>query len=216
MHQLSFTIRTHGGRRTGAGRKSTSPRPNVPHRPRTLHDPRCPVHITLRAVALPASLRSARVFDAIRNALARASKHAFRVLHFSVQRNHLHIIVEADTTPARTRGVQGLAIRVAKAVNRVLGRHGCVWSDRHHSHLLETPRAVRHALVYVLQNFRKHGHRAVGVDPCSSARWFTGWKTALRKPDTQSPVETARSWLARWGWRRHGLVDLSEAPVRGR
>jgi REP element-mobilizing transposase RayT len=213
MHQLSFVIRTHGGRRAGAGRKSTAPRPNVPHRSRGLHDPRCPVHITLRAVPLPASLRAERPFAAVRDALSRSSTRAFRVLHFSVQRNHVHLIVEADTAPARTRGVQGLAIRVAKAVNRALGRRGTVWSDRHHSHLLATPRAVRHALVYVLQNFRKHGHRETGIDPCSSARWFSGWKIAIRKPEGTPPVARARSWLARWGWRRLGLVEVREAPA---
>jgi putative transposase len=214
MRQLEFVIRTHGGQRRGAGRKRVGDRPNVPHRPRERHDPRCPVHVTLRAGALPVSLRAGSVFAAVRGAIARASKEAFRVLHFSVQRDHVHLIVEADSAAARTRGIQGLAIRMAKAVNRVLGRRGTVWSDRHHSHLLTSPRAMRHALVYVLQNFRKHGHRdVVAVDPCSSARWFRGWEGIVVDVIGSAPVVTARTWLARWGWRRHGLVRLSEVPA---
>lgn len=216
MRQLAFVIRTHGGRRHGAGRKRIGPRPNVPHRPRERHDARCPVHVTLRAAALPVSLRADPVFVAVRAALARASKEAFRVLHFSVQRDHVHLIIEADSARARTRGVQGLAIRVAKTVNRVLGRRGSVWSDRHHSHLLTSPRAVRHALVYVLQTFRKHGHRGVELDPCSSAGWFTGWTRTVEKTAERAPVAEARSWLARFGWRRHGLVGLNEVPAAAR
>lgn len=168
--QLALDFRTHGGKRAGAGRKRRAGRPNVPHRSRDPHDPRCPVHVTLRSVPLRRSLRATNAFPAVLRALGRASTPAFRVLQFSVQRDHVHLLVEADTAVARTRGIQGLAIRLARAVNRALGRRSAVWGDRHHSRLLATPRAVRHALVYVLQNFRKHGHEGAGTDPCSSAR----------------------------------------------
>jgi REP element-mobilizing transposase RayT len=211
--QLEFVIRTHGGRRAGAGRKRQSLRANVPHRPREPHAAQCPVHVTLRAAAIPASLRAEKVFPAVRTALARASTTAFRVLQFSVQRDHVHLIVEADSAAARVRGIQGLAVRVARAVNRVLGRRGSVWGDRHHARLLTTPRAVRHALVYVLQNFRKHGHREAGTDPCSSARWFGGWQGIAARTVGSAPVVTARTWLASRGWRRWGLLWLNERPA---
>jgi hypothetical protein len=87
--------------------------------------------------------------------------------------------VEADEPPRFERGVRGLAIRVAKAVNRALGRRGRVWADRYHAHLLRTPREVRNALVYVLNNFRKHVRGARGLDPRSSARWFDGWRRSF-------------------------------------
>jgi REP element-mobilizing transposase RayT len=211
--QLEFTIRSHGGRRAGAGRKRQSPRANVPHRPREPHATHCPVHVTLRAVALPASLRAEQVYPAVRGALARASTTTFRVLQFSVQHDHVHLIVEADNAATRTRGIQGLAIRAARAVNRVLGRRGAVWADRHHARLLASPRAVRHALVYVLQNFRKHGHHDAGTDPCSSARWFSGWQGVAARVSGAAPVVAARTWLARQGWRRWGLLRSDERPA---
>lgn len=211
--QLAFVIRTHGGARPGAGRKRVAPRPGVPHRPRAPHDPHHPIHVTLRAGTLPVSLRSARVFPVLRAALARASRAAFRVIVFSVQGDHLHLAVEADSDRRLRAGLQGLAIRAAKAVNRALGRRGAVWAERYHARALTTPRAVRHALVYVLQNLKKHRPGARGLDPCSSAAWFSGWRNAPRRPAPPwSPVAVARTWLARWGWRRHGLIDMSEAP----
>jgi putative transposase len=209
--QLEFVIRRHGGRRAGAGRKASG-RHNVSHSARTPHDRHAPVHATLRAAALPASLRAPAVFAAVRVAIAKASRSPFRIIAFSVQRDHLHLVVEADDTRALSRGLQGLSIRVAKAVNRVLGRRGAVWSDRYHARDLTSPRAVRNALVYVLQNYRKHAQdRGQRVDPCSSAPWFTGWKERVRTT-MSSPVVTARTWLARWGWRRHGLLDPEERP----
>jgi len=196
-----------------AGRKRVAPRPGVPHRPRAPHDRHHPVHVTLRAGALPVSLRADAVFPAVRGALGRASRTAFRVIAFSVQADHLHLVVEADSRRRLTTGVQCLAIRVAKAVNRALGRRGAVWAERYHARALTTPRAVRHALVYVLQNWRKHRPAAPGLDPCSSAAWFSGWQSVPRLAAPPcSPVAIARTWLARWGWRRYGLIDEREAP----
>ncbi len=212
--QLEFVIRQHGGRRAGAGRKACGPRRNVAHSARGPHDRHAPVHVTLRA-ALPASLRAPAVFAVVRTALARASRAAFGIVAFSVQHDHVHLVVEADDATSLSRGIQGLAIRVAKSVNRVLGRRGRVWADRFHARDLTSPRAVRNALVYVLQNHRKHGHdRGQRLDPCSSARWFQGWRKVVTEA-ASAPVVTARTWLARWGWRRHGLLDPDEVP-RGR
>jgi hypothetical protein len=157
-------------------------------------------------------LRSPRVFAEVRRALARGSKEDFGVVAYSVQSDHVHLIVEAESCRHLAGGLQGLAIRIAKTVNRVLGRKGAVWSGRYHARALTTPRAVRHALVYVLQNWKKHVPGARGLDPRSSAAWFSGWRNVKPTPPASSPVATARTWLARWGWRRHGLIDVREGP----
>jgi hypothetical protein len=121
---------------------------------------------------------------------------------------------------ALSRGVAGLSIRLARTINRVLARKGEVFSDRYHARALSTPREVRHGLVYVLLNFRKHLDRPGGVDPASSGFWFDGWKLSCpsRPPgwtlDEVVPVQRARSWLARVGWRRHGLISFHEQPAR--
>ena len=210
--QLAFPIRTWGGRRPGAGRKPAAGRRSPPHRPRAMHDCRWPVHVTLRAQRGLPSLRGDAVFGAVRRAFGAASGGSFRLVQYSVQADHLHLVVEADEPTRLARGVQGLAIRVARAVNRVLRRRGRVWDGRYHAHALRTPREVRNAFVYVLQNFRKHVRGARGLDACSSAAWFQGWRTVVAAPLSSSPVVAARTWLARVGWRRHGLLDSEEAP----
>jgi hypothetical protein len=171
-----------------------------------------PVHVTLRATAGLPSLRGAVVFSAVRRALSASSGVRFRIFQFSVQRDHLHLLVEAEGASGVARGCQGLAVRVARAVNRVLGRRGAVWGDRYHARWLRTPREVRNALVYVLQNVRKHVRGVRGLDPRSSARWFEGWRVAIATPAAPSPVRTPRTWLARVGWKRHGLLHPDEEP----
>ena len=181
------------------------------------HQRRHPVHVTLRAARGVPSLRRQVLFLAERRALAAASRSWFRVLHFSVQTNHVHLLVEARDKAHLSSGMRGLAIRVALAVNRVLGRRGRVWGDRYHSRALRTPREVRHGLVYVLANWKKHARDARGFDRCSSAWWFEGWKVppSSEPPGWETaepPVWAPREWLSSTGWRRHGLIGADECP----
>jgi putative transposase len=213
--QLELVFPSRGGRRAGAGRKPGPGRRKVTHRKRPRHDPHLPVHVTLRARDGLPSLRVNRVWLALERTLARSSDGTFRVVHFSAQADHLHLIVEADAPTRLTSGMQGLAIRAAKAINRVLGRHGRVWSDRYHARTLATPREVRNALVYVLQNWKKHEHVADGLDPRSSARWFAGWHEGADAGASASPVPPPRTWLAHTGWQRYGLVGRDEGPRTG-
>jgi REP element-mobilizing transposase RayT len=189
-------------------------RRSPPHRPRAPHESRWPVHVTLRAHAAVPSLRSERVFPVLQRALAASHKALFRVIHFSVQRDHVHLVVEGDAPIALVRGVQGLAGRCAKAVNRATRRRGHVWASRYHAHALRTPTETRRGLVYVLLNFRKHLRASPGVDPRSSGRWFNGWRGPTQAPAGTCPVAAPRTWLATVGWRRAGArIDVGEAPA---
>lgn len=227
--QLELPFRaTWGGARKGAGRKPRSNRRSVPHRARPAHIAAHPVHVTLRAGLGP--LRSQYLFPTLRLAIARASRSSperFRVVHFSVQADHLHLLVEAKDKRALSSGVRGLSIRIAHYINDLLGRRGRFWADRWHGRPLKSPREVRNALVYVLGNFRKHLRcPPSGVDPYSSAPWFEGFRTSMRAPnlaerappcgDTSIPVTPAQTWLLGIGWRKHGLIELDEAPERTR
>ncbi len=201
-----------GGRRRGAGRKRAAVRPRVSHHGRAPHDRHCPVHVTLRARNDVPSLRRDRIFPFLCTALAAASTAHFRLLQFSIQGDHVHLLVEADDSQTLQRGMQGLAIRVARAVNRAVGRVGAVWADRYHSRPLRTPREVRNAIVYVLQNWKKHRREPRGVDPCSSGPWFAGWRTCVQHVVGPSPTRPPRTWLARVGWLRYGRLGVDEGP----
>jgi REP element-mobilizing transposase RayT len=176
------------------------------------------VHLTLRARAGLPSLRSQRVFRALQAAFvaARGSLTNLRVVHFSVQTDHLHLLVEAPDRDALCFGARGLAIRLARAINRVLGRAGAVWGDRYHMRAMRTPREVRHGLVYVLMNFKKHLRGARGLDPMSSAAALIGLRDPVPEPDEAllACVYRPRTWLLHSGWRRHGLLSNSETPRR--
>jgi REP element-mobilizing transposase RayT len=216
MEQLDIEFSTWGGRRDGAGRPRMVGRRNVEHRSRERHSRHHPVHVTMRARAGLPPLREQVIAREImkRTGEANASKKlkdVFRILHFSVQDNHVHLIVEAQDGAALSRGAQGLAIRLARRVNELLGIRGGFWADRFHSRELTTPRSVRNALVYVLMNAKKHGFR-VELDPCSSALFFDGFVGRRASTGEDPPTRAPRTWLAGIGWRRHGLIRLDERP----
>jgi hypothetical protein len=209
--------RTWGGARKGAGRKPRgrpAQRPAMPHVTRPKMNPRFPVQVTIRATPGLPSLRSPRVFGAIRRAIARASRDHFRVIHFSIQQDHGHFIVEGDEARRARGGVHGLAIRLALAVNRVLGRKGKVVGDRYHARPLTTPRQMRTSMVYVLLNFRKHLRAPACIDPRSSGRDFSGWQSAPVATDVAPATVEPGTWMARVGWRlAGGPLRVDEHPA---
>jgi putative transposase len=212
QHELAF--KTWGGARPRAGRKPTGPRARTSHRARPAHCGRHPVHVTLRLQAGLPSLRRKDARAAISRAFAAGrERFGFRLTHFSLQTNHVHLITEANDRRALSRGMQGLLVRLARALNRLWNRRGSLLADRFHARALRTPREVRSALVYVLHNARHHGLRLPGIDPCSSGPWFDGWKQILALA-AGFPGVRPSTWLLREGWRRHGLIGIEESPSR--
>lgn len=208
-----------GGRRAGAGRKPAGARAGLRHAPRPLFSARHPAHVTLRVRSGIPSLRFGRFVRAFERSLSVASERGdFRVVHYSLQSNHVHLLVEALSPAALACGMKSVGARLARTVNRVFGRTGSVLADRYHRHVLTTAREVRNTLRYVLLNARHHASwlsNQVLLDPASSARWFDGWNAGEPEVMSRGPVARARTWLLATGWKRHGLIDPSDVPGAG-
>ena len=180
--------------------------------------------MTLRLRSGVPALRTRAFLRELRRSFRESSeRRSFRVVHYSVQRNHLHLLVESAGKEALGRGMKAISARVARATQRAFGLNGPVLHGRYHLRILRTPREVRNALAYVLLNARRHWRERHGappperIDEASSARWFEGWR---RAPGTREPPREARdvapprTWLLSIGWRRHGLIDPAEVPGR--
>lgn len=219
--------RRWGGRRAGAGRKPGD-RPGLPHAARGQFRKPLPAHVTLCLRADLPSLRTVPIVQEIERTFAAGCvRPGFRLVHYSLQGNHAHLIVEAHDRAALGRGMMAVGARLARAVNRIADRSGPVLADRYHVRLLPTPKEVRGALRYVLLNARRHAkvarakrRHATRLDRASSARWFDGWTRGTLAPDERTcatpaarpPVARARTWLLTTGWRRWGLLDPADVP----
>ena len=173
-----------------------------------------PIHVTMRLRRGLPSLRTPRTYRTLERCF-RAGMERFecRVVHYSVMSNHLHLIVEADGTNGLSRFMQGLSIRIAKALNRLWRRRDSVFADRFFARMLETVTQIRRAVLYVLNNARKH---AVPIpaglpDRYSSARWYPRWCVGdgFQKPLRSPPVARARSF---WDWALYPHLGVDELP----
>jgi len=146
-----------GGKRENAGRRPAGARAGVSHASRERIERELPVHVTVRMARHVYNLRSRRSFSVIGRAIAKAAdRFGVRILEFSVQGNHMHLVVEAAAHEALSRAMQGFSIRVAKGLNAMMKRRGRVLADRYHAHVLRTPMETRRAVLYVRHNYAKH------------------------------------------------------------
>ena len=231
--QQELVFRTWGGRRRGAGRPPKGPRSSEPHKKRSSFRASEPLHVNIRVDRDVGRLRKRHMYKALREATITAAKREdFRIVHVSIQSNHVHLLIEAANKTALAKGMQGFQISAARRINRVISKRsekrriGRVFSDRYHVRVLRSPKQTRHALAYVLNNWRRHREddaaftNAWVMDPYSTAIQFNGWKemeneVVYRKPPpTYDPlvVWLPKSWLLREGWRRHGLIRMDEVP----
>ncbi len=191
MKQVPFRFRTHGGKRKNAGRKPNGTRAGVSHLARERFARLLPVHVVVRFADHVYNLRSRRCFSALSRAFgAAAERFGVRIVQFSVQGNHVHLVVEAESNEALARAMKGFSVRVARGLNRVMHRRGAVLADRYHSHVLRTPTETRRAVRYVRNNGVQHATVA-HVDQDSYASHAS--HVSLPVPHT---------WLLREGWRR--------------
>jgi REP element-mobilizing transposase RayT len=220
QRELDFRKRTRDGKLAKRpGRKPTGRRRDPRHRTRPEVVARHPVHVVLRVTGEVGTLRKLRAYRAIRGALGTCLARAdYRIVHVSIQANHLHLLVEADDKRALARGMQGFAISAAKRLNRALRRRrGDVFAYRYHATAVTSPTQARNAIAYILNNWRRHRHDARApwrIDPYSSADAFRGWATPHGYAPRREPLPVAAptAWLLTDGFARAAPIRTHEVP----
>ena len=229
-------FKQRGGKRRGAGRPPKSHRAGAPHTQRPFLAERYPVHVTLRVVPEIGSLRKRAMYAAIRQATLTAASHGMiRIVQISIQRRHLHLLVEAKNKKMLAVGIQSFEISAARHLNVAVGkirrqprRRGSVFVDRYHAEIIKSPTQARNALMYLLANWRKHGEDGVApmstwkFDWFSSAPQFAYWTEygeeafLWRLPVTYEPLWVWRpqTWMLAEGWKKlSSSISYREAPA---
>ena len=227
----------HGGRRRGAGRKPNGLRAGENHDARPDFKRHHALHIVMRVAPAVGSLRRRKLYQAMRYAtISAALRERIRIVHISLQKTHVHLLVEAENKKALARGMQGFTISAARHINTALGdgaqrRRGKVFVDRYHLKVITSPTQAHHTIRYILCNWRHHGEDREGllstwlVDPFSTGILFPDWAELEDQPcmwplrETYDPlfVRTPTTWLLRGGWKRGGgPISAREVPRRPR
>lgn len=172
------------------------------------------MHVTMRRVPNLPSFRQQRVGELVLRQMRRLNDESFQIVHFSIQVNHVHLIVEGRDHATVMRKLWGLMVSFAKRLNAMLGgRHGKVWADRHYRRDVVTAREMNAVLRYVFNNAKKHGEIAANVimlDPYSSAWTFDGWNVDIPTPKNSEhwPRPAPRTRLLKIDWIAHGLLAV--------
>jgi REP element-mobilizing transposase RayT len=226
------TKRAANKRHDRGGRPPKGARAGSPHTVRPELKPHVPVHVVLRVEPAIGSLRNGKVYAAIRAATLVAARYPdMRIIHVSIQRTHIHLLVEANDRLALAKGMQKFQISAAKHINRAITprgqrrRRGGVFPDRYHAEYIKTKLGAWRALGYVLNNWRKHredeAFESTGwlLDRWSTAILFDGWREREGRgpwplPPDYEPlvVSEPRTWLLRKGWRDHGSISVAYVP----
>jgi REP element-mobilizing transposase RayT len=221
-----------GGPREGAGRKPNGEEACASHARRPELKRELPLHVTLRVVRDVGWLRKMSAYRAIRRALRTALEHhaQFRIVHFSLQRDHIHLMCEVANKAGLTIGMRSFQIAAAKHLNRELTRKGCkrrrgkVFADRYHAEAIDSIARTCNTMSYILNNWRKHGHEDGyslfdgRIDPYSSGVYFLHWKERTLPdfviPPGYEPPElgNAHTWLLTEGVRKGRVISCFEVP----
>jgi len=224
-----------GGKRRGAGRKPNGPRAGERHEARPDFKPYHALHVVIRVEPEVGNLRRRKMYKALREAtITAALRERFRIVHISLQRTHVHLLVEAEHKEALALGMQGFSISAARHINTALGdgvrrRRGKVFADRYHVKVIKAPTQARHTIRYILSNWRHHSEDQQGlartwlVDPFSSGILFPDWAELQDKPwmwplrETYDPLIVRRptTWILAEGWKlAGGPISAREVPSK--
>ena len=154
------------------------------------------VHVCIKLQRCLPSLRRASEFELLEERF-RLVKERFgcKLRQFSVQSDHIHLVIETETTSDLSRYMQGLQIRFAKALNKLWRRTGRVFADRFYASLCHSLQKLRATIRYVLNNGQRHGAwdpLTNRPDPYSSGPWYVRWRgkawSRYREPEHRWPV----------------------------
>jgi putative transposase len=215
--QLTFEkVNGWGGKRRGAGRPNLSG--SVNHMKRTGINWNKPLNLTLKLNKGVPNIRKRVFLKGFKTSIRGAKEYGVSVIHYSLLKNHIHMIVEAKDNLALGRGMRSLAGRYGKFIRKIadVPIKGSVFIGRYHMHVLKTPTEMKNALEYVLLNQAKHTQLVEHIDAYSSADQFSQWQKLLGKRFRsliQDQIETyastpssclsqPKSWLCRQGWTR--------------
>lgn len=213
------TNNKRGGKRKGAGRPKQKAGMQL-HSPRPKFPGKYPLHVNMKIINGLPNLRTKKRFQLIKRAILKSRKKGLNIIHFCIQKNHIHLLLEVSNKQKLGRGMQSFCTSLAKSINNSIKRNGQVFIDRYHLHILKTPLEVKNALRYIFINREKHLKRIDLFDKFSTLICFNEIKRlGLSRLDPREKIPNqslrdllfkgfselivpARTWLLREGWHR--------------
>lgn len=159
--QMTLINYKHAGRpaKNDAGIRHTK-RPDLT-RPSSLH-------LTVKIEKSKANLKNKNVLAILKKAIFNARRQGLKVIHYSLEYDHIHLIIEADNNRTLGKGMQAFGVTLAKAINRMRKVKGQVYKHRYHFRQITSSRQLKNVMTYIFNNGVKHKTSATALSPFNS------------------------------------------------
>lgn len=151
----------------GAGRKAIHDK-GIRHIERELITKETVLHLTLKIKKEKSSLKNKFILKTLQNSIKKARLLGLKVLQYTLEYDHVHLLVEASNNISLGKGMQSLGISFSKGINKIKGQKGSVFKTRYHFRKLKTPQEIKNALSYILGNGIKHKEAFSILSPYNS------------------------------------------------
>ncbi len=153
--------------RKGAGRPALHD-PGIRHTNRPHIKKPASLHLTIKVKKKKAEIKNKSVLKILKRAILNARKQGLRVIHFSLEYDHVHLLIEADNNLILGKGMQAFGVTLSKAINRLKKLKGGVYKHRYHFRQISSTRELKIVMNYIFTNGLKHGTAKSILNPFNS------------------------------------------------
>lgn len=172
-----------------AGRKAIHDK-GIRHTPREVISKPSPLHLTVKLKR--ADIQNKVVLRILKHAIYRSRLQGVRVVHFSLEHDHVHLYVECGNNFVLGKAMKAFGVTFVRGINKFKRSKGQLYKYRYHLRILKSAREVKNVINYILKNGIKHGRTLKVINPYNSAlvlHDFGLLKIHLNKADIRNKAE---------------------------
>ena len=113
-----------------------------------------PLHLTIKLNK--AQIQNKTILKHLKYAISRGRLQGLRIIHFSLEHDHVHLYAESDSNVILTKSMKALGVSFAKRLNNFFKSRGQVYKTRFHLRILRSASEVKNVINYILKNGIKH------------------------------------------------------------
>lgn len=142
-----------------AGRKAIHD-PGIRHTHRPVFKKPASLHLTIKIAKEKSNLKNKEVLSILKRAILNSRKMGLRVIHFTLEYDHIHLLIEAENNHLLGKGMQSFGVTLSKAINKLKKTSGQVYRHRYHFRKITSARQLKNVMNYIFRNGLKHGTSA--------------------------------------------------------
>jgi REP element-mobilizing transposase RayT len=178
----------------GAGRKAIHDK-GIRHTKREMIKKDTVLHLTLKIEKNKANLKNKSILKALQHSIKKARSLGLKVIHYTLEYDHVHLLIEASDKISLGKGMQSLGISFSKGINKIKKQTGKVFKTRYHFRKLNSPREIKNALNYILGNGIKHRETLSVINSFNSLPAINNFKHLYPGFELMIEETISKSWV---------------------